>query len=255
MTDVIAAEFLKIRTVRSTYGLLAVIAGLMVTGVVVDFAMVADWNGSTAAEQARFASADARVMVIPFAQFILGALGALAVTTEFGTGMIRPSLAAVPSRLAMVAGKTAVVGAVALVAGEVAAFGAFLLSWSVAGTYPAPLWTWSSVSDAVGPVFCSGLSVAVCGLVGLGIGLVVRSTAGALVSLGGLLFVLPSLAFFLPEPWDTRIAAVMLPNLAWQFEETSDTSVLSPGAALLAMAAYVLVAVGAGAVALVRRDA
>jgi ABC-2 type transport system permease protein len=255
MTDVIAAEFLKVRTVRSTFALLAAVAGLMVTGLIVDFAMTADWNSSTAAERANFASADARVMVIPFTQFCLAALGALTVTSEFGSGMIRASLVAVPSRLAVVAGKATVVAGVTLVAGQIAAFGTFLLSWSVARSYPPPLWPWESVSDAVWSVFCSGLSVAVCGLVGLGIGLLVRSTAGALVTLGGLLFVLPSVAYFLPEPWDLRVAAVMLPNLASQLDGTSELAVLSPVGALLVMAAYAVGTVGAGAAAFLRRDA
>ncbi|HEU5472883.1 MAG TPA: ABC transporter permease [Actinophytocola sp.] len=255
MTDVIAAEFLKIRTVRSTYGLLASVAALIVVGVVVDIAMTADWNGAAAEERAHFATADARVVVIPYAQFCLAALGALAVTAEFGTGMIRPSLVAVPDRLAMVAGKAAVVAALSLVVGQLVAFGTFLLSWWIAGAHPAPLWLWPSVSDAIPSVLASGLSVTVCALVGLGIGLLIRSTAGALVTLAALLWVLPSVAFLLPVPWDLRIAAVMLPNLAPQLDPTFEFVVLPPWAVLLTMALYIVAALAWGTLAFTRRDA
>jgi ABC-2 type transport system permease protein len=65
---------------------------------------------------------------------------------------------------------------------------------------------------------------------------VIRSTAGTLVAAGLLLFVVPPFAFFLPAPWDDRVAAVMLPNLAPQLTGTAEVAVLSPVGAVLAMA-------------------
>jgi hypothetical protein len=254
MNDVMASEFMKMRTVRSTYGLLAAIAAMMVLGTIVVFGMTADYDTAPPAERAHFGAADASVLVIPFAQFCLAALGALVITAEFSTGMIRPSLVAVPRRRTMVAAKAAVVAGVTLVVGQVVAFGAFFLSNAIAGGRPAPIWPWESVSDAFGTVASLGLSVMIAGLVGLGIGLVVRSSAGALVSIGALMFVLPSVAFFLPSPWDGRVASVMLPNLAHQLAGTSEQGVLSSLGALITMAAYVVVAIGLGGLALSRRD-
>ncbi len=254
MNDVIVSEFLKVRTVRSTYGLFAAIAAMMVLGTIMVFGMTADYDTAPPAEQAHFGAADASVLVIPFAQFCLAALGALVITSEFGTGMIRPSLVAVPRRRTIVAAKAAVVAGVTLAIGQLVAFGTFFISNAIAGGRPAPIWPWPSVSDAFGTVSSLGLSVMIAGLVGLGIGLLVRSTAGALVSIGALLFVLPGMAFFLPSPWDDRVASVMLPNLAHQLAGTSEQGVLSPLGALITMVVYVVVAVGAGALALSRRD-
>lgn len=255
MSDVIAAEWLKLRTVRSTYGLLAAIAAIMLLGFVIVFAVALDFDRSTADERAHFDAGDARLLVIPFTQFCLAALGALVMTSEHGTGMIRPSLVAVPHRRTMVAAKAVVVGGVTLVLGQVIAFATFLGSWLISGGRPAPLWPWATVSDAFGEVASSGLSVALAALVGLGLGLVIRSTAGTLVTLGGLLFVIPPFAYFLPAPWDDRVAAVMLPNLAPQLAGNADVGVLSPIGALAVMVAYVGVALGVGAFALTKRDA
>jgi ABC-2 type transport system permease protein len=254
VNDVIASEFLKIRTVRSSYALLAAIGAIIVIGAIAVIGMTVDFDHSPVAEQALFDAADASIVVIPFTQFILAAFGALAVTSEFGTGMIRPSLVAVPARKAFVAAKVVVVAAVTLVVGQLVSFGTFLVSKLIAGGHPAPLWPWKSTSAALGQLLGNGLSIMVIGLVGLGVGLVVRSTAGALISLVALLLVMPTMAFLIPKPWDERVASVMLPNLAPQVSGTTGIGVLSPAAALAVMAAYLVVALGAGALALVRRD-
>ncbi|WP_327636208.1 hypothetical protein OHB24_40180 [Kribbella sp. NBC_00482] len=87
-------------------------------------------------------------------------------------------------------------------------------------------------------------------LVGLGLGAVLRSTAAAVVAL----FVLPGLTSFLPAPWGDRVRALVLPNLAEQVAGTGTGSVLEPVLAACVVAAYVLLAVGGGAIALLRRD-
>jgi ABC-2 type transport system permease protein len=255
MTDIIASEFLKVRTVRSTYGLFIAIVAMMLLGIVIEFGMTADWNSAPPDERANFAAADASVLVIPFAQFCMAALGALAITAEFGTGMIRPSLVAVPLRRNMVAGKAIVIGAVTLVAGQLVAFVTYLTAWLIAGDLPAPIWPWPTMSDGFGQVASYGLSIAVAGLVGLGLGLVIRSSAGALISLGALLFILPSMVLLIPDPWDARIASVMLTNLPNQLAGNSVEGVLSPLGALVAVIAHVVIALGAGAIMLVNRDA
>ena len=92
-------------------------------------------------------------------------------------------------------------------------------------------------------------------LIVLGLGFVLRSTAGALVTLCALLFVLPSLTLILPEPWNDRVYSVMLPSLAPQLSGEMSGTPLSPLQAGLVMLAYLVVALGAGALTLLRRDA
>jgi len=254
MNAIITSEFLKVRSVRSSYALLAAVGVLLALGTIMVIGMTADFDSSPVEERARFAGADASVVVIPFAQFCFAAFGALAITAEFGTGMIRPSLVAVPQRKALVAGKVAVVGGLSLLIGQFVAFTAFLVSKLIAGGHPAPLWPYESTSDGVRMALSNGLSIMVLGLVGLGVGLLVRSTAGALITIVGLLLILPTLAFFLPEPWGERFASVMLPNLAPQLSGRAEIGVMSPAWALAVMAAWVVAALGTGTLAVVRRD-
>jgi hypothetical protein len=254
MTDVFASELLKARTVRSSYALLAVVGAMLALGVIMVIGMTVDFDHSSAAEQAKFAGADASVIVVPFTQFCFAAFGALAITAEFGTGMIRPSLVAVPRRRAMIAGKVAVVGGLTLVLGQLVAFAAYLVSRLIAGGHPAPLWPYHSTSDGVRAALSNGVSIMVLGLVGLGVGMLVRSTAGALITIVGLLLILPSVAFFVPDPWGARVASVMLPNLAGQLSGNAEIGTMSPAWAAAVMAAWVVAALGAGALALSGRD-
>ncbi|MFI7614108.1 hypothetical protein ACIBP6_23035 [Nonomuraea terrae] len=109
-------------------------------------------------------------------------------------------------------------------------------------------------------LLASGLSAAALALVGLGLGAVIRSTAGAIVSVIALLFVLPGIAVYLPPPWNTRVSTLLLPNLVpqiadeWLLSRLGDGS-LPPWAALAVLFAYPVVTLAIGSYALKRRDA
>ncbi|MCP2170445.1 ABC-2 family transporter protein [Goodfellowiella coeruleoviolacea] len=251
----IAAEWLKIRSVRSTHHILVALALAVLAGVAVASAMVADWDTSPPADQAVFGTANVGILTIPFAQFCLAALGGLAVTAEYGSGSIQPSLVAVPRRLALLAGKAVVVAAGTLVVGQLVAFVSFAATWLIVGDRPPPIAPWQpgAAADGIAVTLSAGLSLVVAGLVGLGIGTAVRSTAGMLVTVTALLFVLPSVVEFLPGPWGDRLGAVSLTNLVVELAGTLPDAPLSPVGALAALAGYVLLALGAGAVVLTRR--
>ncbi|WP_018349198.1 ABC transporter permease [Longispora albida] len=255
MADVIVSEWLKLRTVRSTYWVLAALVAFFAGGSVIAYLMTADYDGSPPAMQVLFAAADPGVVVVPLAQFCLAVLGALAVTSEYGTGTIRPSLTAVPGRARLLLGKVLVVGGLGLAAGQLVTFASLAAGELITGDRPAPISAWTEWSDGVPSAIAGGLSIMVAGIAALGLGFVIRSTAGALVTMTLLLFVLPSVAFFLPAPWGARVSAVMLPNLPGQLAGAYPDAVLSPAGAGVALAAYGIAAIGAGWWALSRRDA
>jgi hypothetical protein len=91
--------------------------------------VTADWGRSTPDVRAAFAAADPSVMVIPFAQFASGVLGALAITSEYANGMIRTVLVAVPQQAAVLCAKASVVGvgAPAMGEGALVAMGGYLV--------------------------------------------------------------------------------------------------------------------------------
>ncbi|PRY38150.1 ABC transporter permease [Umezawaea tangerina] len=253
MIDVTASEWLKVRTVRSTWYLLLSVVGVLALGTLISYLMTAEWDRSTPDVQAAFASADPSVVVMPFAQFAFGVLGALVATSEYGNGMIRTVLVAAPRRLVLLVAKVVVVGVGALALGTAVSFAAYAIGKVVTGDRPAPI-SGDPFSEALPALFANGLAALVIALVGLGFGVLLRSTAGALVTLCVLMFVVPVVAVLLPAPWNNRVVSVTPLYLGPQFSGQL-TGQLTPAQALAVMIAYLVVALGAGALVLVRRDA
>ncbi|MFD1150357.1 ABC transporter permease [Saccharothrix hoggarensis] len=255
MTDVLGSEWLKLRSVRSTTYLVLSMAAVLAVGALVSYLMTADWDTSPPDLQQKFGTADPGVVAVPFGQFSLGVLGALAITSEYGSGMIRTALVSVPRRGSYLVAKTAVVAAASLVLALATTLSAYLVGELITGDRPRPISAYDSFGDAAPVLLANVASMVLVALVGLGLGFLLRSTAGALVSLCGLLFVLPTVTLLLPEPWNERAYSVMVPVLAPQLAGEVPDAPLSPVQAGLAMVAYLVVALGAGAATLLRRDA
>jgi MFS family permease len=258
MNDIIAAEWAKVRSLRSTCYLLGVALFAIIVGAALSFMITNSWDHSSVVDRAHFPGADAGVVVLPFVLCVLAAFGGMVVTGEYGSGMMRTSLIATPQRRALLLGKTAVVAAVAFVLGQVVSFGITVTELVIIGDRPAPINPWPhGLASAAMPAFAAGLLVTVVSLVALGLGTVIRSTAGMLVSMITLLFALPSIVVFLPSPWDIRIDAVLPLNLATALANSTRTisSPLSPPVAGLLMVGYVVVALGVGAFVISKRDA
>ena len=187
-------------------------------------------------------------------QLLLGVLGALAITTEFSSGMIRATFAAAPSRPLVLAAKAAVLGAVTLAAGEISAFAAFYAGQAMLKA-PAPHATLGQ-PGVLRAAAMAGAYPALIALISLGIGAIIRHTAGALCALAGVLFVLPLVFFslgsgvrntaqkFLPDTMRNSLIAVK-----------PVAHLLSPGLTFGLLCGYAVVALTAGAWALARRDA
>ncbi|MBB5954113.1 hypothetical protein FHS29_000683 [Saccharothrix tamanrassetensis] len=255
MTDVLVSEFLKLRTVRSTTYLLLSLVLTLAAGALVSYLMTADYDVQPPDVQVRFGAADPGMVVLPFGQFVLGVLGALAVTSEYGSGMIRTALVSVPRRKSFLLAKTAVVGGVSAVVGAAITLLAYAAGELITGDRPKPISAYDSFAEAAPTLLANTASLTLLGLFGLGLGFLLRSTAGVLVTLCGLLFVIPGISLLLPSPWDDRVYSVMLPVLAPQLAGELADPPLSPAAAALVMVAYLVSVLGGGMVALLRRDA
>jgi ABC-2 type transport system permease protein len=245
----IRAEVTKLRTLRSTkVTILATIVGsLLVTFLAVHTqhvprSMAKGWDPTNQS-----------LTGLALGSLAIGVLGVLAVTGEYGSGTIRSSLAATPRRPLFLGSKVAVVGAISLVVGEIMSFGCFFLGQAImSGNAPTATLGQHGVLEAL---LLSGGFLALLGLLGAGLGLIIRNTAGAMAAYVGLTFittiVLQSLqnhgnpARFAPEE--------ILANSVAAVHHQSNQ--LTPGTGFLWMVFYAAAALTIGALVLVRRDA
>jgi ABC-2 type transport system permease protein len=248
----IAFEWMKLRTVRSTYIALAVAVGAVVASAAWAWNVANIYDARPAGDKISMA-AGAEYLVIQILPICFGVIGVLAITSEHATGMINTTLIAVPKRLLTLAGKTITAGLIALIVSLLCISAALLAGRGLVGDRPIQGYT-GELTDQIPLVLGYAALVTVTALVGLGLGALLRSTAAAVVALSALLFVLPTLTTLLPAPWKAHLNAFMLPNLPGQVAGTAGSS-LEPIEAACVLAAYAVVALGVGAIALVRRDA
>lgn len=119
---------------------------------------------------------------------ILGALSVLLISSEFGTGMIRSTMTAVPKRLPAFFGKALVLVVVSYVLTLVAAFVTFLISVPIMGAYGIDMSL--GMDGVVYSILMGGVYVAGVSLAGLSLGTLLRSSAGAIIVLVALFFLL-----------------------------------------------------------------
>ena len=192
---ILRSEFTKFRSLRSSWWTLATAAVLTV-----GFGALVAANTSAGGPD-DFASPDSiattALFGVVFAQLATSILGVLMISGEYGTGMIRTSMTAVPKRLPVLWAKAAVYTAVVLPVSLVVAFVSFFLSQAIRSG--RGLTTASLADDGVLRVLIgSALYVTVAGLLALGIGTLLRHTAAGLATVVGLFFVVPIVANFLP---------------------------------------------------------
>jgi ABC-2 type transport system permease protein len=253
--DAVAAEWMKLRTVRSTYAFLAggVVAALV--GMLLLFLLIRSFDQTPVAEQSNYETVDITVVIMPFVGFFVGSIGAMSITTEFTTGSIGPGLLGVPQRRVLLGAKATVAAAVGLLGGLLFALPSFAGAFLMVGDRPAPFNPWRTWTDGMPTVFSAALVVLATSTVALGLGAVLRSTASTLVTLGGLVLVAPIFAHFLPTTWHLRFASILLPNLTPQLAGSDHPYLLSQAGAAAVMIGYVVLALGAGTLAFSRRDA
>ncbi len=252
---VFASELTKLRSLRSTvYSLLAAVVFIIGLAIVVSAVQAAHWPPTDPAELASFDPTEASLSGIFLAQLAIGVLGVLLMTGEYATGMVRATFAAVPTRLPVLWAKTGVFAATTLVLTIPAVLIAFFVGQAILSSQHIQ----ASFSDpgVARAVVGAALYLTVVGILGLGLGALVRSTAGGIAALFGLLFVLPIIVHFLPKSFSTAVDKY-LPSSAGQALLTvrQDPTALSPWAGFAVFCAYAAVALAAAAITLRRRDA
>jgi ABC-type transport system involved in multi-copper enzyme maturation permease subunit len=281
-TGALRSEFTKIRSVRSTYWtLLALVVACVGIGALISWAqterIVRISSGTTLRGQpiphgavhsvlanviaeTRSSAVSISLFGLLIGQLIIVVLGALTITSEYSTSMIRTSLTTMPRRGTVFAAKGVVFGAVALVTGLVTSFLAFFAGQAILATQHVNATL--GQPDVLRGVIGGGLFLAVCGLLSFGIGAMLRHTAGAITTGIGLMFVVMILTNFLPSPPSGWLGQAdfdkWIPFYAgshiWQ-NQMLGVNPFSPWIGFGVFCAYAAAAIIGGLILFLRRDA
>jgi hypothetical protein len=250
---VLVSEWIKLWSLRSTVlTLLAAVVAMVVVGCLASWAFVDNWDELTPAERAGFNPIDPALVGVNLAQLAVGVLGVLLITGEYATGMIRATLSAVPTRLPVLWAKAGLYAAVTFVLMAVTSLVAFLTAQPFLGDRGTDL----GVAELPRALLGTAGYLTAIGVLAVALGFLVRSTAGGIATLFGLLLVVPTLGLLLPSSWrDTLLP--YLPSYAGSAVTTvrPQDHLLSPTAGALVLLAWALIPLLAAAATLRRRDA
>ena len=258
MTEILVAEWHKLRTARPLRYIVGVMAMFTALLLGLAWSFVVTWDGLAPDARAHAALGSLPELLGWVASLCMAVFGALAITTEHSSRMIATTFLAMPSRSSVLAAKALIVAAMSF-AVTVVALAVTLLgsAWIVAGR---PI----SGQDPVGPasvvlVVALGLSTTVFALIGLGLGAITRSALATVVALMLLWYIVPLLAGHTPQPWGGWLMSIMPGALAGELAGTGNAdsifrATLSPFGAVVVMLAYAVIPVGTAKAVVGRRD-
>jgi ABC-2 type transport system permease protein len=250
---VVRAEWTKLRALRSTWwcGLTAVV---LIVGLGAAIAgSGTPYHVSAANSAAKGVSAS--LLGLLFAQLVIGVIGVLAFSGEYGTGMIRATLAVVPSRLPVLWAKLIVLAGLVLPVTLLSALADFFAATALESSRGGSA---ISLTDpgALRTVVGSSLYLTVAVVIGLSLGALLRKTAAGLSVFAAVFFVVPIVVAALPH--NLSGFAQYLPSNAggvlWGNPLTTGHQ-LGPWTGFAVLAGYAVVLTGLAAWRLRRRDA
>ncbi|MGW1990926.1 ABC transporter permease [Embleya sp. NPDC001921] len=251
---ILDSEWAKIKTVRSTmWTLLA----LFVVSVLISWGIAALAAGDVADDVAEGKQNDAPDLLtvgVAFGQIAALVLGVMSMTAEYSTGMIRTSLTAVPWRASMLAAKALVLALVLFVVGAVTAFCCYFLANLMLDAKDVGVGI--DEPGVLRALIGTGLYLAVLGLFGMALGVLLRHTAGAITLGIALIFVVGGVVGLIPGRTGDWIAKLMPANAGGQVMavEAAD-KMFRPWTGFAVFVAETLLLLLLGALLLEKRDA
>ena len=258
ISSVLAAEWIKMRSVRSTgWSVLAMTIISFGVAIIAGITVTHQWNTFGLQDRLTFDPTAVSLRGGLFVQLVIGVLGVLVISAEYGTLTIRATLSAVPHRPLVLAAKAVVFAVLTTIVGMVLSFGAFLIGQALLQS-PAPHAALSQ-PGVLRAVVGGGLLIPVFGLFALGLGAIVRHTAGAITAYVGAVLVVPLIVEALPSSISRPVIKFMpfaITNSMTSIRHTFDFGpTFSPWTGFIIMCAYALAALLIGGLLMVRRDA
>jgi ABC-type transport system involved in multi-copper enzyme maturation permease subunit len=254
LRDVLASEWTKLRSVRSTVWtvLVAILLGIGL-GTAISAANAHAYNQMSLTDKLTFDPTAISLSGLFFAQLAMGVMAILAMSAEYSTGTIRTSLAAVPQRGYLLAAKAIIVLFSGLIVGEIIAFSSFELGQLIFARHH--LNTTLSDPGVLRAVVGGGAYLAGLALLAVGLAAIIRHTAAAITTLVGVVFILPGVAGLLPAVWRHDLVRYLPAESGGAIAaviRTSDS--LPPWGGLAVFAGWVALTLGIAWFILTRRD-
>jgi ABC-type transport system involved in multi-copper enzyme maturation permease subunit len=251
---VMRSEWTKLRTQPAAlWALLSAVILIIAFGI--GYSLLREARPPLGAAVRSFDPVSVSLAGVQLAQIAAGVLGVLLITGEYATGLIRTTLAAVPRRLPALWGKAAVLTAATVAVSLPAALVAFLAGQSILGRQHLSVSL--SQPGVARAVIGSALYLAVAGLLGLALGTLLRSTAGGISGLFGLLFAVQIVAGFLPGSWSDEVGKFLpaTAGLAVTMIQPDSASSLPPWTGFGVFCLYAAVLLSFAALRMRRGDA
>jgi len=252
------SEFTKIRSVRSTYWTLLVLLAVSVgIGAAISALSASGWSNTPPADRTPLDATQLSIAaLLILGQLVIVVPGALVLTAEYSTGMIRTSLIAMPRRIVIYVAKAVAFAAVALAVSLATAFIAFFLGQSLlASTHQSAT---LAGHDVLRALVGSALYITLCGLFAFAAAAIIRNTAGTITAMIGLLFVIPALVNWLPRSWQNDLVRWLPSSAARAISATvggQDPHLFSPWGQPAVFAVYTAVLLVVGGILFRQRDA
>jgi ABC-2 type transport system permease protein len=251
-SDTLVSEWIKLTSVRSTYITLGLGIGLSIlTTATAMLAIAPDrWP----------ADVDARLFWLVgniFTLIVFSVFGVLMATREYSSGTMRLTLTATPKRGRVFAAKLLLTGAITLIAGFIAVAGMFGVAQLINGVYNGPV---VGIGDPGIARLILGMSLTMpfFPVVGLALGFLMRSAAGAITAVLGLIWLPVIFGEVLPTWWRENIVSVLPGTAVDSFtigHLVEENAYQDPAAGMAIACAWIIAFVGVAYVTFLRRDA
>ena len=253
---VLRSEWIKLRSLRSTGWSFAIVIAVSVGLALLISLGVPSAEGAAPADIQRSMVLQASLFGVFFGQLVIAVLGVLVISGEYSTGMIRSTLTAVPPRLPALWAKAIVLFVSSYVVGVIASTLAFLVASPLLASkgFHASLFD----GDVIVPILGSALYLGIVSVFALGLGTILRASAGGIAAALGAILLLPIVFTIAPLQWMHDTAPYLLMNAglsSFGLRGFGGASSLDAWQQVLVVAAWAAVSLAAGAILLKRRDA